>query len=135
MIGYLPFVVWFALLVYCILDLDRTPAGSARGLPVHWWFVLVVAVPIAGAVAWLAWGRPTGRVAAVPAVAAPAVVAGPTSHPADESGPARPYEGAGPDVDRSLRAELERIDREFEQAVRRSRQRQRGPGAADAPPE
>jgi hypothetical protein len=130
MLGYVPFMVWFALLVYCILDIDRTPPGAARALPVHWWFVLVVAVPIAGAVAWLAWGRPAGRVAAVPAstASAPSARPGPTA----ASGPA---EGTAPEADRSLRAELERIDREFEEAVRRSRKSAPRAGGAGVQPE
>lgn len=125
MIGYLPFMVWFALLVYCILDLDRTAPDAARALPTHWWFVLVIAVPIAGAVAWLVWGRPTGQVAAVPAISAPAAVAWPSGQ-ADAAGQAGPPVGAAPEVDRSLRAELERIDREFDEMVRRSRERHGG---------
>jgi hypothetical protein len=125
MIGYLPFMVWFALLVYCILDIDRTAPDAARVLPIHWWFVLVVAVPIAGAVAWLVWGRPTGQVAAVPAIAAPAAVAWPSA-PAHAASPAGPPEGAAPEFDRSLRAELERIDREFDEMVRLSHERHPG---------
>ena len=64
----LPYLVALALLVYCLLDLRRTPASLVRTLPKPLWF-LVVLPPLLGPLAWLLLGRP---VKGAPRPAAPA---------------------------------------------------------------
>jgi len=49
-----------ALLVYCMLNVITTPDHEVRNLPKLLWLVLVLFVPIVGAVAWLVAGRPQG---------------------------------------------------------------------------
>ena len=122
MLAYLPFLVWFVLLLYSLLDIDRTPDGAIRGLSVGGWFAVVLLVPILGALAWLALGRPHG--ARHPALAHGAALAGPQPEaPAIEWIPP-----AQAQRDDRLQAILDRIDREFDEAVRRSRERHRRSG-------
>ncbi len=47
------------LYIYVLIDLFRTPAREARILPKWLWAVVVLLVPIAGPVLWLALGRPS----------------------------------------------------------------------------
>ncbi len=51
-------MVELALLVYCVLDVIRTPEAQVRNLPKLLWLLLVVILPLAGGVAWLFAGRP-----------------------------------------------------------------------------
>lgn len=50
-------LVGLVLLVYCVLDVLRTPEPAVRGLPKLLWLVVVL-FPIAGGIAWLLAGRP-----------------------------------------------------------------------------
>jgi len=52
-----PYVIALVLLVYCVLDLLRTPASLVRTLPKPVWCLLLLA-PVVGPVAWLLAGRP-----------------------------------------------------------------------------
>ena len=52
-----PSVVALVLLVYCLLDVLRTPASLVRSLPKPLWFLLVLP-PVLGPAAWLLLGRP-----------------------------------------------------------------------------
>ena len=52
-----PYVIALILLVYCVLDLLRTPASLVRTAPKPVWFLLLLA-PVLGPVAWLLAGRP-----------------------------------------------------------------------------
>ena len=52
-----PYVVAVVLLVYCVLDLLRTPASLVRTAPKPVWFLLLLA-PVLGPLAWLLVGRP-----------------------------------------------------------------------------
>jgi hypothetical protein len=54
------FVIELCLLVYCVLDVIRTPEGATRNLPKMVWLLLVIILPLAGGIAWLAVGRPLG---------------------------------------------------------------------------
>ena len=54
------YAVALVLLVYCVLDLLRTPAAQVRTLPKLLWFVVVLA-PVFGPAAWLLAGRPNGK--------------------------------------------------------------------------
>ena len=51
-------IVEISLLVYCVLDVIRTPEDQVRNLPKLLWLLLVVLLPLAGGVAWLFAGRP-----------------------------------------------------------------------------
>ena len=53
-------VVEFALLVYALIDCIQSEEGQIRNLPRVGWILLIIFVPIAGPVAWLVAGRPTG---------------------------------------------------------------------------
>ncbi len=52
-----PYVIAVVLLVYCLLDLLRTPSSMVRTLPKPLWFLVVLA-PVFGPLAWLLAGRP-----------------------------------------------------------------------------
>ena len=48
-----------ALLVTAIVDIARADEAQIRGLPRTQWTLLVVLVPVAGALAWFIAGRPS----------------------------------------------------------------------------
>jgi hypothetical protein len=54
------FLVELVLLVYCVLNIATTPEHEVRNLPRMVWLLLVVVLPLAGGIAWLAAGRPLG---------------------------------------------------------------------------
>ena len=111
MIRFLPFVVELALLVFCLIDIIQTPEGAHRNLSKGWWILLVIVMPLIGCVAWLVAGRPqqeARRGAWGPGGGFPEAV----RPPVDTS-----------EIDRNLSDQLERIDREFEDSLRRSRDR------------
>ncbi|MBO0899564.1 PLDc N-terminal domain-containing protein [Cellulomonas sp. zg-ZUI222] len=56
MLRYLPIVIVVALSVYCVFDVLGSDERRRRGLSRHLW-LLVVLVPLVGAVAWLLAGR------------------------------------------------------------------------------
>jgi hypothetical protein len=68
----LAYVLSFVLLVFCLVDVLRTPATMVRTLPKALW-LLVVLPPLFGPAAWFLAGRPArGRAApAGPARMAP----------------------------------------------------------------
>ena len=51
-------VVALGVLVYCALDVLRTPSAQVRTLPKPLWLVLVVVFPLLTALPWLLFGRP-----------------------------------------------------------------------------
>lgn len=53
------YAVALVLLVYCFVDLLRTPAAQVRTLPKPLW-ALVLLAPLLGPLAWLLTGRATG---------------------------------------------------------------------------
>jgi hypothetical protein len=57
-VRYLPYLIELALLVYCLIDCIQTDSSLVRNLPKPLWVLLIVVVPIVGAVAWLVAGRP-----------------------------------------------------------------------------
>ena len=63
-------LVTLGLLVYAGVELTRTPAAQVRTLSKPMWFLLMLVVPLLGAVAWLLFGRPKASVD--PALAPPA---------------------------------------------------------------
>ena len=46
------------LVVYCLLDVIRTPPTAVRNLPKPVWLILCFIPPILGPIAWLLFGRP-----------------------------------------------------------------------------
>ena len=46
------------LVVYCFLDVIRTPATAVRNLPKPVWLILCFIPPILGPISWLLFGRP-----------------------------------------------------------------------------
>ncbi len=60
MLRYLPLILWLGLLVFSLIDLAQ--ARDARGLPRRVWALLIVLLPLLGAVGWLTLGRPHRRV-------------------------------------------------------------------------
>ena len=54
------YAVSLVLLVYCFLDLLRTPAAQVRTLPRSLWSIVLL-VPLLGSAAWLLVGRPRGK--------------------------------------------------------------------------
>ncbi len=57
-VRYLPYLLELALLVYCLIDCIQTDSALVRNLPKPLWILLIVVVPIVGAIAWLVAGRP-----------------------------------------------------------------------------
>ena len=51
-------LVTLGLLVYAGVELSRTPAAQVRTLSKPVWYLLLLLVPLFGAVAWLLFGRP-----------------------------------------------------------------------------
>jgi uncharacterized membrane protein len=47
-----------ALMVIAIVDISRADDAHIRGLPRSQWTLLIVLVPVAGALSWLIAGRP-----------------------------------------------------------------------------
>lgn len=45
------------LIIYALVDLIRTPHSRIQGLPKWGWLVIVVVVPVVGAILWIAYGR------------------------------------------------------------------------------
>lgn len=62
MLYLLVLVTAFGVLVYCSLDVLRTPADQVRTLPKPLWLVLVVVFPLLTALPWLVFGRPEGGI-------------------------------------------------------------------------
>ena len=113
MARFLPALLEIALLVFCVIDIIQTPEEEARNLGKGWWLLLVIFLPLIGCVAWLVAGRPQRRAA-------------PTTWQQGAGFPehARPSADTS-DIDRALQAELDRVDREYEESLRRSTERLR----------
>ena len=114
------FVAWLALLIFALLDIDRSPADRVRTMAGPWWVVVVVLVPIGGSLAWIAAGRPHQA-----QVAQPATGGGRLSPEVPETLLRRPDPARGA-VPEPVHAILDRIDREFDEAVRRRKRRASG---------
>ena len=62
-------LVTLALVVYCLFDIATSRSSDVRLLPKPVWFPVVLLLPLAGSVLWLALGRPeAGSGRAVPSV-------------------------------------------------------------------
>jgi hypothetical protein len=58
----LPILVALVLLVFTLVDLAQSRADEVRSLPRWTWALVILLVPIAGPLSWLALGRPNGEV-------------------------------------------------------------------------
>jgi hypothetical protein len=64
---FLMYVVPLVVVLYALIDCILIPGALARSLPKWLWLLVIVVVPLVGAVAWLLFGRPRRD----PAVAGP----------------------------------------------------------------
>ncbi|HVE74409.1 MAG TPA: PLD nuclease N-terminal domain-containing protein [Mycobacteriales bacterium] len=95
------------LVVYCFLDVLRTPGARVRNLPKPVWLILCFIPPILGPLSWLLFGRPSG--------------------PAPASLPYKGNHGIPPEYDRPGRAVAANPDDDeaFLRALRERAQEQR----------
>ena len=59
MLDYVPELLEFVLTLYCVIDAIQSDPGDIRNLPKWAWILLILLVPVIGAVAWLVAGRPS----------------------------------------------------------------------------
>ena len=125
-----------ALVVYCLIDCAQTSSATVRTLPKSMWLLLIAAVPLVGAVAWLVSGRPEGAPAVPGGPPRPAAGRGATSGRAGGS-PVRPGSPLGPDDDPEFLRQIRAIDAEhrrtLEQWERDLRDRERRLRRGDPP--
>ena len=57
MARFLLYAIPVVVMLYALIDALQTPRGLERLLPKWLWIVVIVLVPVLGAVAWLIWGR------------------------------------------------------------------------------
>ncbi|OCW87521.1 hypothetical protein A8M60_01785 [Nocardia farcinica] len=53
-------LIYLVILVIALIDIINTDDAAVRGLPKFAWVILVVMLPLIGALVWLAVGRPVG---------------------------------------------------------------------------
>ncbi|ETA06083.1 membrane protein [Gordonia alkanivorans CGMCC 6845] len=51
-------LIYLVILVIALIDIIKTDDAAVRGLPKFAWVILVVMLPLVGALVWLAVGRP-----------------------------------------------------------------------------
>jgi hypothetical protein len=61
------YVVPLVLMVFCLIDAITSRDDEVRHLGKVWWILLVLFFPLAGSIAWLVAGRPTGALPRRPA--------------------------------------------------------------------
>jgi hypothetical protein len=66
---FLLYAIPFVVMLYAFIDCVQTPGVLARALPKWLWLVLIVVVPLIGAVGWLFGGRPARSAVEVDALA------------------------------------------------------------------
>ena len=59
MIRALPIIITVMLMIYCIVEVAQADADEVRHAPKWLWVVAVIALPLAGSLLWLFFGRPT----------------------------------------------------------------------------
>jgi len=107
-IRLLPYFVEIALLVFCLVDCIQSPPHLVRNLEKGWWIVLIILLPLIGGIAWLVAGRPVRTSAGGQWRIG-------SGFPADER-PRTAYKRN--EDDPAFMAEMARIDREHEQALK-----------------
>ncbi|MCU1431710.1 MAG: hypothetical protein JWP95_815 [Actinotalea sp.] len=134
MLRFLPVVIELGLLVFCLIDCIQTDSVVVRNLNKTLWILLIIFVPIVGAVAWLVAGRPQGgqRGRTVP---------WPSTATAGFPEYERPHPARGPDDDEAFLADLKKPDHEHEAMLAqwehqlRDREAQLGTGRAAPVPD
>ena len=132
MLRFVPYVIEIGLLVFCLIDCIQTDSIVVRNLNKTVWILLIIFVPIIGAVAWLVAGRPQGarRASAVP---------WPSTATAGFPEYERPRPPRGPDDDEEFLTDLHGPDREHEELLRKweaqLRERETQLGTAQPSPE
>ncbi|MFF1830573.1 PLD nuclease N-terminal domain-containing protein [Paenarthrobacter sp. NPDC058040] len=59
-------VLVLVVFVYALIDVIRTDSRSTRGISKPAWIVVMLVLPVLGAVLWFIFGRPYGRPSARP---------------------------------------------------------------------
>ncbi|MFJ4172026.1 PLD nuclease N-terminal domain-containing protein [Paenarthrobacter sp. NPDC089714] len=59
-------VVVLVVFVYALIDVIRTDSRSTRGISKPAWIVVMIVLPVLGAILWFIFGRPYGRPSAKP---------------------------------------------------------------------
>jgi hypothetical protein len=115
-------LIFFAVWVFCIIDVITTPEGRCRNLPKLAWLLIVILLVDVGAIVWLLAGRPWNL---VPAASRAEVPLGRT--------PPRPAPRVlSPDDDEEFLAGLRARAEEQRRRAREAQQRDEPPNG-DAP--
>ena len=121
--------VSLCLMVFCLVEVIRTPEEDVRNLPKMFWLLLVLFFPLVGSVAWLVAGRPQSA----PRRPGPYERNAPQFPEYDRPGRAA---ASNPDDDeaflRQVRARAEEQRRKLEEQQKREREEKGGP--ASEPP-
>ncbi len=104
---YLPFIIELALTIYALIDCVQA-GPSVRNLPQWAWIMLIIFVPIVGAVAYLIAGKPQAT--------APRNVPWPSTRTAGYPEHERPPRG--PDDDPEFLAGIQQSDAQHEQMLK-----------------
>ena len=108
------------LLVYCFLDVIRTPGTHVRNLPKPVWLILCFIPPILGPIAWLLFGRPAeSSTGSMP-------YKGNRGIPPEYDRPGRATAYAADDDEAFLRSLRERAEQQRRAAEQQRRQREEG---------
>jgi hypothetical protein len=113
MIRLLPYAIELALVVFCLIDCVQSDERRIRNLPKWAWVVLIILLPIVGAIAWLVVGRPTRAGAGREAPRPPGKT---TGLPTYERPPWRP---TAPDDDPEFLRSLKKPNSEHEDLLRK----------------
>ena len=61
MARYMPIIVVALLMIYCVVEVAQAPPYAVRRAPRWLWATAVICLPLAGALCWLFFGRPTAE--------------------------------------------------------------------------
>lgn len=106
-------VIYLVILVIALIDIISTDDGLVRGMPKLGWVLLVVVLPLIGALLWLAFGRPS-------ADERPRHVSGAASEFPEYDQPGR-HIPQDPEADREFLQQLRDRAEQQRQAARRQR--------------
>ena len=119
MVEVLPEIVSIVFLVFCLIDCIQADQALIRNLPKWAWIVLIILLPLVGGVAWLIAGRPPYNASSGTVPWRSTQTAGYPEY--ERPGPSR----ASAEIDDQLRRDQDRVDQEFEEALRKDRERVR----------
>jgi hypothetical protein len=57
-VRFLPYAIAFVVVLYAFIDVLMTRGTDVRTLPKPLWIVVVLLIPLLGAIGWFVWGRP-----------------------------------------------------------------------------